>query len=115
MKKGVRFATWTYDAEGRAVSSKHAGDVDETTLAFNVDGSVTVTRPLGKQITYEFATVGSRPKVTTIEQQASANTPAATATYTYDANAYVASYTDFEGNLTTYTHNSKGQQTSRTE
>jgi len=34
---------------------------------------------------------------------------------TYDANGFVASRTDFNGNVTTYVNNSRGLQTSRTE
>jgi YD repeat-containing protein len=114
-EKGVRYATWDYDAEGRAILSKHAGDVDETTLTFNGDGTVTATRPLGKQIVYSFTTIAARPHVTSIAQQASTNSPAATETRTYDSNGFLASLTDFEGNVTTYVHDSRGLETSRTE
>jgi RHS repeat-associated protein len=114
-EKGARYVTWAHDSDGRVTASESANDLDETTLTFNTDGSVTETNPLGKQIVYEFTTVAGRPHVTSIEQQASANTPAATETRTYDANGFVASRTDFEGNVTTFVHDSKGQQTSRTE
>jgi YD repeat-containing protein len=114
-EKGVRYVTWSYDADGRAVSSEHAGGVDETTLTFNVNGTVTATRPLGKQIIYSFTTIAGRPHVSSIAQQASANTPSATESRTYDSNGFIASRTDNKGNVTNYVYDARGLQTSRTE
>ena len=34
---------------------------------------------------------------------------------TYDSNGFISSRTDFNGNTTTYVHNSRGLETSRTE
>ncbi|MEO5861775.1 MAG: DUF6531 domain-containing protein, partial [Burkholderiales bacterium] len=34
-ENGVRFATWTYDHLGRAISSEHAGGAEKVTLAYN--------------------------------------------------------------------------------
>ena len=34
---GVRYATWQYDAKGRAISSQHAGGADLTTLSYSPD------------------------------------------------------------------------------
>lgn len=36
-EKGVRFATYGYNAGGYAISSKHAGDVGEYTFSYNAD------------------------------------------------------------------------------
>ena len=111
----VRISTWSYDSEGRAVSSEHAGGVDNFTLTYNSDGTTTVTNPLGKDTTYTFTVVNGLRKVVQIDQAASTNTPAATMTYTYTSNGYIASKTDFEGNVTTYEYDENGLETSRTE
>jgi uncharacterized protein RhaS with RHS repeats len=35
--------------------------------------------------------------------------------FTYDVNGFLSSLTDFDGKVTTYVYNAKGQETSRTE
>jgi len=112
---GVRFATWTYDSEGRAISSEHTGGVDKSTLDYSVADQVTVTNPLGKDTTYHFTTLHGVKKVTQVEGHATASCAGANQNYTYDANGYMASKTDWQGNVTTYVHDSRGLETSRTE
>jgi YD repeat-containing protein len=38
-EEGVRFSTYTYDAEGRAIRTEHSGGVEAYSLVFNADGS----------------------------------------------------------------------------
>ncbi|MFC5497343.1 RHS repeat-associated core domain-containing protein [Caenimonas terrae] len=59
-ERGIRLATWAYDAAGRAVSSEHAGGVDRYQLVFNSDGSVVVTDPLGMTRTQAYSKAGAR-------------------------------------------------------
>lgn len=47
-----RYSTFGYDTKGRLVSSKHAGNVESTTLAYTPQGGATVTGSLGYQTTY---------------------------------------------------------------
>jgi YD repeat-containing protein len=108
-ENGNRFVTWTYDAQGRGLSSQHAGGADLTTLAYNADGSTTVTNALGVADTYKFTTLQGVPKVTQISRAATSTTAAATRTFSYDANGYVVSQTDWNGNLTTYVNDVHGQ------
>jgi len=42
-QKGIRYATWTYDSSRRVVSSKHAGDVDQTLISYD---DVNITKRL---------------------------------------------------------------------
>jgi RHS repeat-associated protein len=106
---GNRFATWTYDSSGRGISSQHAGGADLTTIVYNADGSSTVTNALGQQMTYNFATLQGIPKVIEIDRLATGTTSAATQKFTYDANGFVASATDWNGNLTTYVNDTRGE------
>jgi len=112
---GVRFATWGYDAQGRVNLSKHAGDVDEVAIAYNSDGTTTVTDPLGLQTTYTFTVINGLRKVTKIDRAATAHTPAASMTHTYNSSGYLASTTDWKGNLTNYTTDQNGLETARVE
>jgi RHS repeat-associated protein len=113
---GNRFATWAYDGLGRVVSSEHAGGADLTTIAFDdTTGSRTVTDPLGQQTVYQFTNLQGAPKVIEIDRVATATTAAAKQTIAYDANGYVKSRTDWNGNLTTYVNDPRGLPTTVTE
>jgi YD repeat-containing protein len=110
-----RYVTWVFDAQGRAISSELAGNVDKVALAYNTDGSVTVTNPLGKQTTYVFDVIHNVKKLTQVIGHPSASCAGANKAYSYDANGYIASKTDWKGNITTYLHNARGLETSRTD
>src|SRR6516162_861455 len=90
--------------------------VDLTTVAYNdSNGSRTVTNALGEQEIYKFTTLQGAPKVSEIDRLASAGVAAATRKFSYYVNGYLASSTDYDGNVTTYTHDARGDETSRTE
>ncbi len=114
---GNQLATWTYDSQMRATSSKHGGTLgaDLTTVAYNSDGSITLTNPLGVADTYTYVKVNSVPKLVKISRAATTTTAAATETFAYDANGFLASKIDWNGNSTLYTNNSHGLPTSVTE
>jgi RHS repeat-associated protein len=129
---GNRFTTWTYDdtwpltqSEPRALSSQHAGGADLTTLAYdnNFPSIPTVTKTLGlqevfKTTSYQVSVNSSDPQywtaVSEIDRLATATTAAAVSKVTYDSNGYVASQTDWNGNITKYTNDAHGDETSRT-
>jgi len=113
-----RYATWAYDAYGRATSSKigTGSNATITTVSYNdTDGSRIVTNPLGVQDTYSFSTLQGAQKVSGISRAATATTAAATRSFTYDSNGYLASATDWNGISTTYVNNSHGWPTTINE
>jgi RHS repeat-associated protein len=113
---GNRYATWTYDTTGRALTSQHANGADLTTVVYDdTDNSRTVTNALGVTDTYTFTTLQGVPKVTQISRAATSSTAAATESFTYDSNGYLASKTDWNGNQTTYVNDSHGQPTTINE
>ena len=115
-EKGVRFATWAYDAAGRAISSQHAGGAEATSITYNdVANTRTVTNPLGKQAIYQLETFQDQLRIKQIAGQPSANCVAADTVFVYDANGYISQETDGKGNVTKYVRNARGQETSRTE
>lgn len=114
-ERNVRYATWSYDAQGRAISSEHAGGAEKTLLAFNTDGSTTVTNALNKQTIYRFDDIAGARRVVKVEGQPTTNCVGANQNYSYTPEGWVASKTDWNGNKTTYAYNTKGQEISRIE
>lgn len=100
----VRYATYAYDSSGRAYSEQLAGGVGQFELAFGTN-SIMVTDPLGAQRTYNFQPVmWGVVKSSGASQPAGSGCAAASNGLTYDFHANVASRTDFNGNVTTYTY-----------
>jgi RHS repeat-associated protein len=113
-ENGNRYASWSYDAQGRAISSSHAGGANATSLSYNADGSTTITDALGAVRTWTFSMVQGIKKPSAITQPCS-SCGSTSATTTYDANGFVSSRTDFNGHVTQYTHDARGLETRRTE
>ncbi|WP_409563962.1 RHS repeat protein [Pseudomonas aeruginosa] len=113
--RGVRFATWRYDEKGRAVSSEHANGAEKVSLAYNFDGSTTVTNEYGKQATYRFQVIRGSKHIVAIEGQPSPNCPSSNSTFTYDERGLLKTRRDNQGNLTTYEYNERGLEILRTE
>lgn len=114
-ERNKRYATWTYDAQGRAIASEHAGGAEKTLLSFNADGSTTVTNALNKQTIYRFADIAGARRVVKVEGQPTTNCLGANQDYTYTNEGWLASKTDWKGIKTTYQYNTLGQEISRTE
>lgn len=114
-ENGVRFATWAYDDQFRAISSEHANGSEKSTIAYNADGSATVTNEYGKSATYQFEVIQGAKYVTAIQGEPSPNCPASNSNFTYDAQGLMKTKTDAKGNVTTYDYNDRGLETSRTE
>jgi len=115
---GTRIASWTYDAEGRAISSEHgaAGSgIDKVDVVYNTDGTTTLTNTLGQVRTYHFETHNYVHKTAQVDGEQCVRCGSLTDDITYDANGFVASKTDYNGNTTTYVHDATGLQLSRTE
>lgn len=109
-----RFAAWTYDKLGRALTSQHGtgtSTADLTTLSYNSNGTTTVTNAFGVADTYTFSTLQNAPKVTQISRAATSTTAKATEAFSYDSNGYKASQTDWNGNEIKYVNNSHGLPT----
>lgn len=118
---GNTYASWTYDYNGRGLSSQLAGGANLTTVSYDDSGSTsgtvarTVTNAFGVADTYAFALLQNIPKVTSISRASTATTAVATRSFTYDANGYLASSTDWNGYLTSFVNDSRGDPTSEVE
>ena len=114
-ENGNRYSTWSYDTSGRALTSQLGIGANLTSFAYNADGSRTVTNALGVQDTYRFITLQGVPKASEIDRAATFTTAAASKLFTYDSNGYLASTTDWNGNLTTYVNDTHGDPTTINE
>ena len=112
---GQQFLSWNYDANGWGISSQSGIGAGFTTLAYNSNGTTTVTNAFGVADTYTFQTLQGVPKVTQISRAATSTTAAATRAFTYDTNGYLASASDWNGDLTTYVNDVHGDPTTINE
>ena len=114
-ERGVRYATWRYDDQGRATSSEHADGADRVGVTYNSDGTVSVTNELGKVTKYSLQTIQGIRRIASIQGEPSANCPSSNSSFTYDSRGLLKTRTDNKGNLTTYEYNVRGLEISRTE
>ena len=63
---GQRFATFNYGADGRAISTEHAGGAEKFGVQYNADGSSLVTTPSGAVQGRAFTTVLGVKKPTSV-------------------------------------------------
>jgi YD repeat-containing protein len=109
-----RYATWEYDSNTHATSSQLGTGPTAQIVGVSYDDGAntrTVTNPLGVQDTYSLTTLQNVPKVTSITRASTNTTGAATRSFTYDTNGYLATATDWNGNQTAYTNNAHGMPT----
>jgi RHS repeat-associated protein len=115
-ENGKRYATWTYDGAGRGLTSQHGSGANLTTISYDdTTGDRAVTNALGEQESFKYSALQGVSKVTEIDRQATSTTAAAKRLFTYDANGYTASATDWNGNLTTYVNDVHGDPTTINE
>lgn len=114
-ENGARYATWSYDADGRAISSQHAGGAESTTLTLNAP-NVVVTDALGTQRTYTVTEIQGSKKVGSSSQPGGSGCAASSSSLVYDSNGNIASQTDFNGNTTVYFYDTaRNLETKRVE
>jgi YD repeat-containing protein len=116
-ENGMRFATYMYDSSGKAISTEHAGGVDKYTVSYpNPTAQSVAIDPLGTSRTYSFQTILGVVKSTGQTQPGGAGCGAAASGITYDANGNVATRTDFNGTVTTFSYDlTRNLETSRVE
>jgi RHS repeat-associated protein len=110
---GNRYATIAYDAQGRAVSTQFAGGAALSTIAYNADGSSTSTDANGNAHTLGFIKEFGTVELATLTGAPVPNVGGSA--FAYDANGFLASRTDYDGNVTIYAHDALGDELSRTE
>jgi YD repeat-containing protein len=109
-EKGVRFASWTYDAQARAISSENAGGANRV----SAPDAAHVTDAFNNTRAYAIQSVQGGAANTGITGPACPSCgPAA---QTFDANGNTGSRTDWNGNRTNFTYDlTRNVEISRTE
>lgn len=102
-ENGARFATWTYDSLGRAISSEHANGVDKYVVDYASPAGRNITDPLGTFWMYNLQPIFDVHKLVSIVQPAGAGSNAASSLTNYDSNGNLASKSDFNGWTTKFT------------
>ena len=112
------YMVYYYDAQGRAIeeiSPSVGTNVNRYQLSFG-NNSTTVTDPLGTARVYSFQEILGVKRSTGSSQPGGNGCGAASSAQTYDGNGNVASRTDFNGNVTTYTYDlTRNLETQRVE
>ncbi|WP_167773010.1 RHS repeat protein [Ramlibacter humi] len=125
----VRFATFSYDAAGRAISTEHAGGVEKYSVSYQVapepkneeqygsagsrmqivvqhkwvtPSGIQITDPGGTVRTIGAVDVNGRPQLASNSQPAGSGCSAATSAQTYDSDGNLASRDDFDGHRSCY-------------
>lgn len=133
-----RFATYTYDADGRAVGTEHAGGVDSYSVTYGTPPRLTVTEtlvgsvftrdhiwsapdnvsvnlPNGAQSSLNVTSVGGMPILVGQTQAAGSGCGASTNASTLDAAGNVLSKDDFQGQRTCFAYDSSNRESMRVE
>nr|WP_246867780.1 RHS repeat-associated core domain-containing protein [Rhizobacter sp. SG703] len=119
-ERGLRYSTFGYDAQGRAISTEHAGGVDKYTVSYTTPPSIQVTKqtfgdavarfhtwnlpqgmvmtePSGQTTTWSAISLNGKNYFSAQGQQPGAGSLASSRSQTYDANGNIASRDDFNG------------------
>lgn len=106
---GMRYSYFTYDLNGRATSTEHAGGRDRYRFSYATGEPnellVAETNPLGLKNDYSVVNGNLQYK----GRNATSNCPGAGSLTRFDAFGYDDTVTDFNGNVTDYDYNAKGQ------
>jgi len=117
-ENGQRYASWAYDRQRRGVLSVHGayadGVVDRTTLAYNTNGTATITDSLGKARNYGFDVKYRVARLASLDAPCAScgNTALAKS---YDALGMPDVTTDFNGNNTDQDYDARLLEIQRVE
>jgi len=114
-ERGVRAASWSYDAQGRAIHGERAGGADAVDLTYLADGAVQVRDALGRNTTYDFAVSLGTVRTAATAGDACQGCPQQASAISYDARGYPASMTDLNGVVTHYSYDARGLEIARSE
>jgi YD repeat-containing protein len=100
----TRFTSIGYNAQGQAIMSMVASNIDKTQVTYNTDGTTSVTYPTGAQTTLGFVTPNGSMHASSVSAPCGTQCGQPNAAATFDANGYPSSTTDWNGNITKTTY-----------
>jgi RHS repeat-associated protein len=105
-ENGIRFATFAYDSNGKAITTEHAGHQERFTLQYDSDTQTTVTDAANTEEVMTFAeTLGFKNLLSRINQ-----TDNKGITHEFDAQNNLTRAVDAEGRETRYAYNANNQR-----
>lgn len=113
---GAIYARYTYNPyTGKATSTAHGayGNIEKYSFVYG-NNKTTVTNPLGLVTDYNYVTINNKKRLSSVSRQGSLYCGTANQSYTYDARGLEDKVTDWEGKVTDYDYNDKGQLLSKT-
>ena len=110
-ERGVRYATWSYDAEGRAVSSRHAEGVEAVTLDYTTPGQTRVTDSQGRVSVYTLEQRDGLGHVLSIQGPGCSSCGGGDVRYRYNDRHQVVERTTREGISDRYRYDDLGRTT----
>ena len=117
----ARYATYKYDTQAHTIETQHVANADKygftyLTTPSGIVTTATVVDPLSTQRSFTYANLLGVNRLTGVSQPAGAGSASAGRATTYDANANVASRTDFNNNKICYAYDlSRNLETKRVE
>lgn len=112
-ENGNTAVAWGYAAFGQATASQQGNSglyANYTSFVYG-NTSTTLTNVFNVSDTYNYTILNGAPAMTSINRAATATTAAANEYFGYDANGFMNSFTDWNGNQTTMVNNAQGNPT----
>jgi RHS repeat-associated protein len=107
-ESNTRFTSIGYNSQGQATMSTLPSSVELTQVAYNSDGSTSVTYPTGAQTTLNFVVPNGSVHTSTASTPCGPTCGQPNASATFDTNGYPASHTDFKNVVTKTTYDANG-------
>ena len=111
-ERGIRYASWSYDEFGRAISSEHAGAADRVTMTYG-DDQTSVTNALGHVTRYSYRVFQGVRRVVVVDGEPAAGCPASNSTFAYTQAGQLQTHKDALGHVTSYEYDDQGRETRR--
>ncbi|KQY52615.1 RHS repeat-associated core domain-containing protein [Lysobacter sp. Root494] len=106
-ERGIRYVTWKYDSQNRAIESVKAGGVESFKLSFG-NNQTAVTDPYGATRTLQFKQILESMYLSSATEPCSNCGTGSISSVEYDGNGYPTLVKDFKGNVTTMRFNARG-------
>ncbi|MEW8119896.1 MAG: DUF2235 domain-containing protein, partial [Candidatus Thiodiazotropha sp.] len=113
-ERDIRYATWAYDAQGRAILSSHADQVGQVRLDFSTDGQTRVIGSQGKVSIYTTEIRDGVALVTAIHGPGCASCGPGDVSYRYNERYQVIAQMNNNGNALHYIRDELGRVTELT-
>ncbi|MCU7920592.1 MAG: pilus assembly protein, partial [Candidatus Thiodiazotropha sp. (ex Epidulcina cf. delphinae)] len=113
-ERGVRYATWAYDDQDRAILSTHADQVGQVSLDFSTEGETRVTDSQGKVSAYTTEVRNGVALVTAIHGPGCSRCGQGDVSYRYNARLQLTEIATRDGITKRYSYDEQGRTTAVT-